>query len=98
MHEFTFQDTLKRYPGSGGFFYLTVGKTIARQLRELYRPNHAGWASLRVEVRVGKTKWRTSIFWNKNISYWLFIKAAVRAAERLTRGKKVTALVRLLNV
>lgn len=97
-HSFTFQDTLHRYPGGGGFFYVTIGKRMAAQLRELYRPNHGGWASLRVEVRVGKTTWRTSIFWNKNVSYWLFIKAAVRKQEGLKQGKKVCANVRLLNV
>lgn len=97
-HAFTFQDTLHRFPGGGGVFYLTVGKAIATSLRELYRPNHGGWASLRVEVRVGKTTWRTSIFWNKNVSYWLFVKAAVRKQEKLTHGKKVRAYVRLLNV
>ncbi len=97
-HVFVFQDQLHRYPGGGGFYYLTVGRRIAQKLRELYRPNHGGWASLRVEVRVGKTTWRTSIFWNKEVSYWLFINATVRKAEKITLNKKIRAHVRLLNV
>ncbi len=97
-HAFTFTDTLRRYPGGGGFFYIKVGKSIAQKLRDTYRLNHAGWASLRVEVRVGKTTWKTSIFWDKRVSYWLFLKAAVRKAEQLTSGKKVRAHVKLLNI
>lgn len=97
-HAFTFTDALHRYPGGGGFYYLKVPKRIAHGIRTLYRQNHGGWGSLRVEAHVGETTWRTSIFWDKDVSYWLFLKAAVRKQEGITLRKRVRVHVRLLNV
>ena len=50
-----------------------------------------GFGSVRVEVMVGTTKWRTSVFPDtKRGAYVLPVKKAVRAAEDLAAGSTAT--------
>lgn len=58
-----------------------------------------GFGSLRVEVTVGGTTWRTSIFPDgKRKAYSLPVKKAVRAAEGLAVGGPVRVSLRVLDV
>ncbi len=58
-----------------------------------------GFGSLRVEVRVGTTTWRTSIFPSRTAqTYVLPLKKAVRRAEGIQVGEPVRVHLRLLDV
>ncbi|HYQ75619.1 DUF1905 domain-containing protein [Cellulomonas sp.] len=58
-----------------------------------------GFGSLRVEVTVGGTTWRTSIFPDsKARAYSLPVKKAVRTAEGLAVGEPVQVRLRVLDV
>ena len=58
-----------------------------------------GFGSVRVEVRVGTTTWRTSLFPDsKSGTYVLPVKKAVRAAEGLATGDELAVRLRLLDV
>ena len=48
-----------------------------------------GWGVIPVQVRIGKTAWRTSLF-PKDGSYIVPIRASVRSAESLEEGDNVT--------
>ncbi len=51
-------------------------------------PNRPGFGSVRVEVTVGSTVWRTSLFPDsKSGTYVLPVKKAVRTAEHLDVGE-----------
>lgn len=55
-----------------------------------------GWGSLRVHATIGDTHWDTSIFPDSARSGWLLpVKAAVRKAEGLVVGDRVTVSVTL---
>lgn len=67
---------------------LEVGEAVAR-----------GFGSLRVEVTVGATTWRTSVFPSKGLgTYVLPIKRAVRRAEGLDDGDTARVRLRLVDV
>lgn len=58
-----------------------------------------GFGSVRVEVTVGGTTWRTSLFPSKEErTYVLPVKKAVRRAEDLAPGAAVHMRLRLLDV
>lgn len=58
-----------------------------------------GFGSLRVEVTVGGTTWRTSIFPDaRRPAYALPVKRAVRVAEDLAVGGPVRVRLRVLDV
>jgi len=48
-----------------------------------------GWGVIPVQVRIGKTEWRTSLF-PKEGRYLVPIKASVQKAEDLYEGDNVT--------
>ncbi|MDO8107010.1 DUF1905 domain-containing protein [Isoptericola sp. b441] len=57
-----------------------------------------GFGSLRVEVRIGTTVWRTSIFPSQGAgTFVLPLKKAVRRAQGLTVGDTATVHLRLVD-
>ena len=53
---------------------------------------------MRVEVRIGSSVWRTSVFPSADEdSYVLPVKKAVRSAEGLEEGDTCTVVVRLVD-
>jgi hypothetical protein len=57
-----------------------------------------GFGSVRVEVSIGSTEWRTSIFPSKQqATYVLPVKKAVRTAEAIEPGDVVTFTLDVLD-
>ncbi|TPW74811.1 DUF1905 domain-containing protein [Schumannella soli] len=66
-----------------------------RELAEVLPPR--GFGSIRVEVMIGATRWRTSIFPDGDDSYSLPIKAAVRRRHGLEIGDTATVHLTILD-
>jgi len=49
-----------------------------------------------LEVKIGKTAWKTSIFPAKDGTYLLPVKAQVRKAEGLFAGNRVSFAIKIL--
>lgn len=74
--------------------FVSLPTDVADEVLDLAGPSARGFGSLRVEVTVGGTTWRTSVFPDSKAgTYVLPVKKAVRAAEGLGPGD--TARVRL---
>jgi hypothetical protein len=74
--------------------FVSVPPDLADEILELAGPHARGFGSVRVEVAIGRSVWRTSIFPDKNRgTYVLPVKKPIRAAERIETGD--TAHVRL---
>lgn len=79
------------YPGMAGTWYFaTVDKKKSKEIRETYGKHHRGFGSVPVQVIVGKTNWKTSIFWSKDGVYVLPLKAQVRKKEGVFEGDTIT--------
>lgn len=71
---------------SDSWTFVTVPPDVSDELRARSGPPN-GFGSIPVEVRVGTSAWRTSVFPDKDSGcYVLPIKAAVRRAEDLAAG------------
>ena len=71
-----------------------AGYELARRL-ELGK--RRGFGSIKVEVRVGGSKWRTSLFPRKGGDGWFLpLKKPVRLAERLIEGDEIAVELTLL--
>ena len=75
--------------GPSPFFFVTMPAKQSRDLKAISGLVTYGWGVLPVEVRIGKTEFRTSLF-PKDGRYIVPIKASVRKAENLENGDKVT--------
>ncbi len=78
---------------AGSWVFVTVPRDDSDEIRDV-APDPGGFGSVRVQVTVGETDWRTSVFPDaKSRCFVLPIKKQVRAAEHLDVGD--TATVRL---
>jgi hypothetical protein len=95
---FHFDATLWRYPGDTGWHFVTLPIDVADAIEEITAPTRRGFGSVRVEVTVGSTTWRTSLFPDtKAESYVLPMKKPVRIAEHLTEGDSVEIRIELVD-
>ena len=77
--------------------FVSLPADVSDEILDLAGPVARGFGSLRVEVVVGTTVWRTSIFPGDS-SFWLPIKKAVRTANRVDVGDVLHVHLRLLDV
>lgn len=80
------------YPGeSANWHFFTIPKKESSELKEAYKGLTKGWGSLPVEVTIGRTTWKTSIFPDsKSGTFILPIKAMVRKKEEVYEGDACT--------
>jgi hypothetical protein len=80
--------------GPAPWFFVTVPAGLSRDLQEIVGFVTYGWGMIPVEVRIGKTAWKTAL-WPKNGRYIVPIKQHVREAELLEEGDSVTIWMRV---
>ena len=91
QQKFAFTADVWEHDGQGAWHFISVPEAEADDIEEMYGHSAKGFGSLRVEVTVGRTTWRTSLFPdNKRATYVLPLKKAVRVAEQLNAGDAAT--------
>ena len=95
--EFTFTAELWEHSGSGTWHFVSLPEEIADDIEAMFGRHAAGFGSVRVEVTIGGSCWRTSVFPDaKRATYVLPVKKPVRTAEGLRSGS--LAEIRLVVV
>jgi hypothetical protein len=80
----------------GTWVFLTLPPEVSDDVRLLSGPP-TGFGSVRVEVTLGTSTWRTSVFPDKARGYVLPVKSAVRRREDLELGDRVAVSLGLLG-
>lgn len=84
---YTFEAEVWEWSSKTSWFFVSLPEDEADDLEERYGRRTAGFGSIRVEVTIGSSTWRTSLFpSNEEKTYVLPLKKAVRAAEGLGPG------------
>lgn len=95
---FSFRATIWRYPGPGGWHFLSLPPEVAAQVRFCCDRRRSGWSSFRVSARIGAEEWQTSIFpETASQSMLLPIKAPIRKRLGLASGDGVDVELNLLG-
>ncbi len=95
--EFNFSAELWEHHGPTSWFFVSLPNDVADDIDERYGHSAAGFGSVRVEVVVGTSCWRTSVFPdNKRATYLLPVRKAIRAAEGLHDGSLVSVSLTVL--
>jgi hypothetical protein len=90
---FDFEAELWLYPGDVGWVFASLPPDVADEVLDV-APRIGGFGSVGVEVTIGDTTWRTSLFPDsKRATYLLPVKQAVRRAEGLALGDTVRVTV-----
>ncbi|RJQ36691.1 DUF1905 domain-containing protein [Candidatus Parcubacteria bacterium] len=78
------------YPGMAGWHFVTLPKKQSDEIKKVFGVIKRGWGSLPVNVTIGKSKWRTSIFPDtKAGAYLLPLKAEMRKREGIVAGQTI---------
>lgn len=97
-----FTAPLWEHDGPAAWFFVTLPHDLSDAIDEATSPvlaGRAGFGSVRVEVTIGGTTWRTSVFPDsRRRAYVLPVKRAVRAAEGLADGDPVGVGLTVLDV
>jgi hypothetical protein len=84
-----FTGTIFIWRGPAPFFFVAVPPEQSETIKAISGMVTYGWGVIPVHVRIGKTRWYTSLF-PKNGAYLVPIKDSVRKAEALEDGDEVT--------
>lgn len=86
------------YPGPAAWHFLTLRKKQSAEIKKKFGMMKRGWGSLSVQVTLGKTSWKTSIFPDKKSgAYLLPLKSDIRKKENLHSGDTVRFLLEILT-
>ena len=95
---YEFEAPLFPWASNEKFFLISLPLDASEEIREISHGLTIGFGSVRVDVTVGVSKWRTSVFPNAaNRRFELPIKAEVRKANALATGSIVRASVELVD-
>lgn len=79
------------------WFFAALPPELSDEIREIPRP-FRGFGSVRVDARIGGSRWRTSIFPDGGRgAYVLPLKRAVRDAEGIVEGATVSVRLEVLD-
>jgi hypothetical protein len=87
--EFDFQGRVWEWRGPAPYHFVSVPADHADVVSNLAPGITYGWGMVPVEVRLGGTRWRTSLF-PKDGGYVLPLRDSVRAREHVELGDLVT--------
>ncbi|HEX9767450.1 MAG TPA: DUF1905 domain-containing protein [Nitriliruptorales bacterium] len=95
MYEFT-SELLLWEGGDAPWHFVTLPEEISDEIEFRTAERTAGFGSVRVEVTVGTTSWRTSLFPDTSRgAYVLPVKKEARDREDLVAGDKVVVTLAL---
>ncbi len=78
------------YPGMDAWFFAYVDKKQSAVIGEKHSKKKAGFGSIKVIAKIGKSSWKTSIFPDKHSGcYLLPLKQQIRQAEAIDAGDTV---------
>jgi uncharacterized protein DUF1905 len=93
----TFTTTMWRWK-EGAWRFVTVPEDVSDEVDEVVGDATGGFGSVRVEVTVGSTTWRTSLFPSTEAgAFVLPVKKAVRTAEGLGDDDPLEVTIRLVE-
>lgn len=92
--KFEFSGTPWQYTGPGGWYFISLPKKLAKEIRKSFRSEEEGWGRLKATAKIGDSEWATAIWFDTKIdTYILPLKAAIRKKERIDTESNVKVVV-----
>lgn len=96
--KFTIEEKVWLYPGvKAAWHFISIPSNVSQEVRQLFTGRIHSFGSLPVMVTIGKTSWKTSVFWStKTKQYILPLKAEVRKKETIEIGKETLVQIEFI--
>lgn len=89
IEPFTVKAKVWLYEGDSPWHFVTIDKKTSGDIKKEYPFPRRGFGSIPVNITIGKTTWRTSIFPERAGTYVLPLKKEVRNKENIAAGDQV---------
>lgn len=84
------------YPGDAAWHFVTIPQDISGEIKSLFGDRAKGWGSIPVEITLGSSTWKTSIFPDKKEgAYLLPLKVEIRKKESIHDGDSLNFLLEI---
>lgn len=95
---YRFRAAVWLHTGEAAWHFLTLPTDVADEIDLLTEADRRGFGSVRVEVTIGSSTWRSSIFPDTSSeSFVLPVKKPVRRAEGIDDGDEVAVVLELVD-
>jgi hypothetical protein len=95
--KYEFSAKVQHYSTSGdlvGWTIVLLPKEISVEIRDIFKRLEQGWGRLKVTAKVGKSEWKTAIWFDtKQDTYLLPLKAVIRKKEKITLDKNIDIII-----
>ena len=86
------------HEGEGAWHFVSLPEDLADEIEAAHGTRGRGFGAIAVAVEIGTSRWQTSIFPDsKRGTYLLPIRKAVRAAEGVVDGARVSVALRVVD-
>ncbi|WPR70238.1 DUF1905 domain-containing protein [Flavobacterium sp. NG2] len=87
--KYEFSEKPWQHSSPGGWYFVSLPKEMAKEIRCSLKLEEEGWGRLKAIAKVGKTEWKTAIWFDtKANTYLLPLKAEIRKKENIEMTKK----------
>ncbi len=85
------------YPGKAAWYFITIEKEDAREIKADYPWPRRGFGAIPVNATIGKTTWKTSVFPEKTGTYLLPIKKEIRTKEDIHERDEISITLKVIS-
>jgi hypothetical protein len=89
IEPFTIKARVWEWEGKGAWHFVTIDKKTSKQIKDEYIFPKRGFGSIPVNVRIKSTRWKTSIFPEKEGTSLLPLKRSVREEQEIKKGDTI---------
>ena len=88
--KYEFSSKMWQHGSSGGWFFVSLPKDMASEIREHLGWQEEGWGRMKVTAQIGERDWDTAIWFDSKAgTYLLPIKAEIRKRSNLKPGEPI---------
>lgn len=95
--KYQIKSKLFKWPGEAAWYFIRINEKTTENIKDNFGMFAKGWGSIPVNVTLDKSKWKTSIFPEKNGTYLLPMKLQIRKAEKVEEEDSVSLTIEIIE-
>ena len=83
-----------QHSSPSGWYFVALPKEISKEIRSILKFQEEGWGRLKAVAKIGKSEWKTAIWFDTKINtYLLPLKAEIRKKENISAEKEIDVTI-----
>lgn len=92
--KYDFKGSVWKYESTAGWYFVSLPKKLSKEIRENSKDLEEGWGRLKVEAMIGKSQWKTAIWFDTKMdTYILPLKAEIRRHEKINVKEEISVKI-----